>query len=257
MMRSKLLAANWKMNKVNSEALVYLEELKKLLDSKKTLLTDKKIEIVIAPPFTALSAVSAQIQNSIKLAAQNMHEAQNGAYTGEISAEMLKSVGCQYVILGHSERRTLFKETDESIHQKIVQALKNGLNVIFCIGEKLQERESGKTWDILKTQISKGLQDISKSDLSHVVIAYEPVWAIGTGKNATPAEVEEAHKFIRKTVWDLYDMDTASKTSIIYGGSVKPDNFKEISGQPNVDGALVGGASLDPKTFIEILNQMA
>lgn len=251
-MRRKILAANWKMYKTSEETAAFLQEFKNIFSNK------NNIEIVIAPPFTSLETAHKEIKgSSFKLSAQNMHGEDKGAFTGEISALMLKALGCEYVILGHSERRHIFLETDAQINKKNISALRHGLKVIFCIGEKNEERDSGQTNSVLEKQISLGLQGVSKNDLSKVVIAYEPVWAIGTGKVATPEQAEEAHRFIRKIFWDTFGMDSASQMSILYGGSVKPDNIKELSSQPNVDGALVGGASLDPKSFIEILKGMA
>ena len=251
-MRKKICAANWKMNKTSLEAIAFIEDFKKLLNFKTA------VEVVIAPPFTSLEGASKSLKNSsIKLSSQNMHFEEKGAFTGEVSATMLKNVGCDYVILGHSERRHVFGETDDMIHKKIGQAIKHALSVIFCVGETLDEREHHKTFEVLERQLSLGLKGISKEALSQVVIAYEPVWAIGTGKIATQEQAQEAHKFIRKKVWDFYNMEVASQMSILYGGSVTAQNFSSVATQPNVDGALVGGASLEVKSFIEILKQMS
>ncbi len=252
MNRRKILAANWKMNKTSSETSVFFKELEPLLPKKNT------VELVIAPPFTSLETASSLAKScGVSLAAQNMHWEEKGAFTGEVSASMLKAIGCEYVILGHSERRHVFHETDEHIHKKIKAALNQGLKIIFCVGEKLEERETNKTFSVLESQVKSGLSEVSKAQLKDMVIAYEPVWAIGTGKVAEPAQAEEAHRFIRKKVWDTYDMDTAAILPILYGGSVTAQNFKAISSEPNIDGALVGGASLQAKSFIEILNQIS
>lgn len=251
-MRQKILAANWKMNKTSQEALAFLEEFKKLFNFKSS------VEIIFAPAFTILESFSRAIkESSLNVCAQNMHWQDSGAFTGEISAPMLTSLGCEYVILGHSERRHLFFETEEMIAQKISQALKHKLKVILCVGEKGEERKQKKTFDVVKTQLLSGLKKVSKQNLISLVIAYEPVWAIGTGNHAMPEQAEEVHRFIRKVIWDATDMDTASQVRILYGGSVAPSNCKGIFEAPNVDGALVGSASLTPKTFIEILKQMA
>ncbi len=187
------------------------------------------------------------------LGAQNMHEAESGAYTGEISAAMIQSTGSQYVILGHSERRTIFKESDDLINKKLKAALKSGLKPIFCIGETLEEREKNITNDVLKRQVAVGLDGISESELENIIIAYEPVWAIGTGRTATPAQAEDAHNFIRNLIKDKYSKNAAENIIIQYGGSVKPDNSGELLSQPDIDGALVGGACLKADSFIAII----
>ncbi len=251
MNRRKILVANWKMYKTGAETLLFFEELKSLLPQKTS------VEMVVAPPFTSLEAASKLSKScGVKLSAQNMHWEEKGAFTGEISASMLKALFCEYVILGHSERRHIFHETDQEIHSKIKAALQHDLKIILCVGENLEERESNQTSSVLEKQLLSGLSGVSKAQLSQWVIAYEPVWAIGTGKVAEPAQAEEAHRFIRRKIWDTYDMDVAAALPILYGGSVKAENFKAISSQPNVDGALVGGASLQAKSFIEILKQM-
>lgn len=250
-MRKKVLAANWKMNKSGGETVSYFNELKQKLPA------NLSVDIIIAPPFTALKVASECIQGtSLHLAAQNMHWEIEGAYTGEISVSMLKELQCEYVILGHSERRKFFLETDERINRKIKTALTHHLKVIFCVGETLIERRQHETLSILKGQMRFGLDGVSKEKLRGVIIAYEPVWAIGTGEVASLAQIEEAHQHIRKMVWESYGMDAASWVSVLYGGSVTPDNFSDIALQPNVDGALVGGASLNANSFIEILKQM-
>ena len=239
------------MHKTPAETIAFVEALKKLLPQ------NNPVEIIIAPPFTSLESAAKAVKDTpYLLAAQNMHWETSGAFTGEISAAMLKAVGCTAVLIGHSERRRLFGETDEQIHKKMKAALSEGLRAIFCVGETLQEREARKMPLVLEKQLTAGLKGLSGGRLSHVIIAYEPVWAIGTGKVATAQEAEAAQKHIRKIIWDHFGMASASHIPILYGGSVKPDNFSEIAAQPNVDGALVGGASLDPKSFIEILGQM-
>jgi len=209
-----------------------------------------KAEVAVCPPFTDLQAVSALIKGSnIKLGAQNMYPKQEGAFTGEISPLMLRSVGVQYVIIGHSERREIFKETNDFINQKVKTALEYGLFPILCVGEKLEHREKGIMKDIIKDHVVNGLKDIPKEKALHIVIAYEPVWAIGTGKTATPEQAEEVHAFIRQLLTTIYDKPTAEAIRIQYGGSVKPDNAKELMGMPNIDGALVGGAALKADSF--------
>ncbi|MBN1380814.1 MAG: triose-phosphate isomerase [Deltaproteobacteria bacterium] len=243
------IAANWKMYKTVGEAVEFVKQLRSLLENS----SDR--DVVIAPPFTALQAVGAALKGSdIQLSAQNLHPEEQGAFTGEISAGMLLDVGCRYVIIGHSERRHIFGEEDEFINKKVQTALQHGLKPIFCIGETLEERESGITFDILQRQIGEGLNNVSTDDIGSVTIAYEPVWAIGTGKTATPKEAQDAQKFIRACVEMFYDPETAQKAVIIYGGSVKPDNIGELMAQPDVNGALVGGASLDSGSFAKIVN---
>lgn len=248
-MRKKICAANWKMNKTSLEAIAFIEDFKKLLNFKTA------VEVVIAPPFTSLEGASKSLKNSsIKLSSQNMHFEEKGAFTGEVSATMLKNVGCDYVILGHSERRHVFGETDDMIHKKIGQAIKHALSVIFCVGETLDEREHHKTFEVLERQLSLGLKGISKEALSQVVIAYEPVWAIGTGHNASPEQAEEVHAQIRGWLETRFDKTVAANIRILYGGSVKSDNAKDLTKQPNIDGLLVGGASLTVDSFSQIVN---
>jgi triosephosphate isomerase (TIM) len=211
-------------------------------------------DVIICPPYTSLSEANSLIKSTIiKLGAQNVYHEDNGAYTGEISPLMLKSVGCEYVIIGHSERRTIFKESNETINKKVKKSLDHGLKVIFCIGETLEEREQNITNDVVKKQVIEGLQDIDEKEISNMIIAYEPVWAIGTGKVATPQQAQEVHNFIRKLIEDKYSSGTAESLTIQYGGSVKPDNAKELLSQPDIDGALVGGACLKADSFIEII----
>jgi triosephosphate isomerase len=244
MTRKILIAANWKMNKTVKESLSFIKEFKSLIKTNN--------EIVIAPPFTALEEAKKAIKNTnIKLAAQNMHQEEEGAFTGEISAGMVKEL-CEYVILGHSERRQFFGETNKLINKKIQTALKHKLKVILCIGETLEERESNKTMDVIKTQIEGCLNGMN--GMENITIAYEPIWAIGTGKTATTEQAEEVHKGIRELLSKTYDKNTASKTLILYGGSVKPSNIENLIEMENIDGALVGGASLEPKSFSGITN---
>ncbi len=219
-------------------------------------LQDVKTEtgVIICPPFTSLESAGTLLKNStVKLGAQNMCSEDSGAFTGEISAGMLKSVGCEYVILGHSERRTIFNEPDELINKKVKKALDSGLYPIFCIGETLEERESGTTKDVVEKQIRGGLKGVTEAELANIIVAYEPVWAIGTGKTATPGQAQEVHAFIRSLITELYSAETADNLTIQYGGSVKPANAKELLSQPDIDGALVGGACLKADSFTDII----
>ncbi len=212
------------------------------------------MEVAVAPPFTALYAVRKELEGSpIQLAAQNLFWEEKGAFTGEIAPSMLREMGCHYVILGHSERRQFFGETDETVNRKVRATLSQGLKVIFCIGETLKEREEGKTFAVIERQMRGGLKDIRKEEMRSIVIAYEPVWAIGTGKTATPEQAEEVHRFIRKKLAKLYSKEIAEGVRIQYGGSVTPENVKGLMGQENIDGALVGGASLKSETFSKIV----
>jgi len=248
-MRIKVIAGNWKMNNDPNET---RDLISKLLAGLKNL--NSTCEVVICPPYTSLSEASSMIKDSkIRLGAQNIHEEENGAFTGEVSAKMLLNTGCEYVIIGHSERRTIYKESDALINKKIKRALKNNLKPIFCVGELLEEREKNITEQVIKSQVLKGLQDFSLNDLKDLIIAYEPVWAIGTGKTATPQQAEEVHLFIRTLLADNLSSEFAENLSILYGGSVKPDNSKELLSQKNIDGALVGGACLNADSFISII----
>ena len=248
MARKKLIAANWKMNKNIEESVSFIKEFKILVEKNNK-------DIAIAPPFTALIELKKNLNGTkIKLGAQNMHFEEKGAFTGEVSASILKDAGCEYVILGHSERRIYFDETDEMISKKIKMALKNKLKVILCIGENLEQRENNETKAIIKFQLENCLRNISNNEMKDIVIAYEPVWAIGTGKTATPEQAEEVHLFIRELLKKLYDGNISENIRIIYGGSVNEKNAKELLAMKNIDGALVGGASLDPKSFAEICN---
>lgn len=248
-MRTTVIAGNWKMNNDLKESEKLIIELKNLLNNEKP-----NCEVIICPPFTSLSEAAKLVDGSvIKLGAQNMHFEENGAYTGEVSAAMLKSVGCEYVILGHSERRHIFGESDEVINKKIKKALSAGLKPIFCVGELLEERENGTTNDVVKKQVLKGLAGVSADEMKNIIIAYEPVWAIGTGKTASPAQAQEVHEFIRDLIEIDYSLEVANDLVIQYGGSVKPDNAKELLSQKDIDGALVGGACLKADSFMGII----
>jgi triosephosphate isomerase len=248
-MRKTVIAGNWKMNNDLKESEKLIVELKNLLQNEKP-----NCDIIVCPPFTSLSEASKLLKGSqIKLGAQNMYFEENGAFTGEISASMLKSIGCEYVILGHSERRHIFGESDVVINKKIKKALSAGLKPIFCIGELLEERENGTTNDVVKRQVLKGLDGISAEDMKNVIVAYEPVWAIGTGKTASPAQAQEVHEFIRDLIEIDYSLEVANDLVIQYGGSVKPDNAKELLSQKDINGALVGGACLKADSFLGII----
>jgi triosephosphate isomerase len=244
-----IIAANWKMNKTVGESVLFVEQ----LSDKFAKMDDK--DIIIAPPFTALHPVAGVLKGSaLHLSAQNMHWDEKGAYTGEISAGMLIDVGCEYVIIGHSERRNLFAERDEYINRKMKTACKMNLKPIFCIGETLDERKSERTFEILQRQIKEGLNNILSDDIEQIVFAYEPVWAIGTGKTATTQQAEEVHHYIRKVIIDLFGRNAGANIRIIYGGSVNQKNIDSLMNQPNINGALVGGASLDFESFAKIIN---
>ena len=246
--RKLIIAGNWKMNKTVAEALALVDDLKRELGSV------KEVDVVVAPPFTALSEVSkATLDSNIKLAAQNMSENNFGAYTGEICAGMLKEFSIRYVILGHSERRQYQKETDALIAKKAVAVHAANLKPIVCVGETLAEREGSLTEKVLETQVRGSLAGLDREQAMETVIAYEPVWAIGTGKTATTQQAQEAHAFIRKVLASMYDAEAARKIRIQYGGSVKPNNAKELMSQPDVDGALVGGAALESRSFADII----
>jgi len=246
--RKLIIAGNWKMNKTVAEALALVGDLKRELGGV------KEVDIVVAPPYTALSEVSKSILDSnIKLAAQNMSENNFGAYTGEICAGMLKEFSVRYVILGHSERRQYQKESDALIAKKAAAVHAASLKPIVCVGETLAEREGGLMEKVLETQVRGSLAGLTKEQLAETVVAYEPVWAIGTGKTATTQQAQEAHAFIRKVLAGMFDADAARKVRIQYGGSVKPNNAKELMSQPDVDGALVGGAALEARSFADII----
>lgn len=246
-MRKKIVAGNWKMNNDLSAT----EELVAKLQKK---LPETDAEVMVAPPYTNLfTAFEALRQSPIEVIAQNMHFAENGAYTGEISAEMLKSVGVQTVILGHSERRAYFGETDDILAKKVDAALAKDMTVMFCFGEELNDRKSDNHFKVVESQLKNALFHLESSAFKHVILAYEPVWAIGTGETATPEQAQEMHKFIRETLAKQYNDTVAESTSILYGGSVKPTNAKEIFSQPDVDGGLIGGAALKASDFIAII----
>ena len=246
--RKLIIAGNWKMNKTVAESLDLANGLVRELKEV------KEVDIAICPPFTALSEVSkAVIDSNIRLGAQNMSQNGYGAHTGEIAAGMLKEFSTKYVILGHSERREYQRESDELIAAKAKAAHEAGLKPIVCVGEQLEERESGNTENVVGTQVRGSLAGLTTEEMLGTVIAYEPVWAIGTGKTATAEQAQEVHSFIRNLLADLFDADTAKAVRIQYGGSVKPDNARELMSQPDVDGALVGGASLDVRIFYELI----
>ncbi len=246
-MRKPLIAANWKLNNTVPDALKFIAAFTADLKSA------GGVDVVIAPPFTALYALGETMAGTeFKLAAQNMYWEDTGAYTGEISGPMLKDVGCAYVIIGHSERRQIFGDTNASVNKKLMAATRNDLDPIMCVGETLDEREGNRTWDVIGAQLKEGLKGIDLAALKNFVIAYEPIWAIGTGKTATPDQAQEVHGLIRSHLKDAYGMETAERTRLLYGGSVKPSNSRELLGKPDIDGALVGGASLDPQQFAAI-----
>ena len=248
MARLPFVAGNWKMNKTVGEALDLIRELKTAVSGV------KGVEVAVAPPFTALHAVHKELEgSSIRLAAQNLYWEEKGAFTGEISPLMLKEVGCQYVIIGHSERRQYFGETDETVNRRIKAALGQGLKVIFCVGETLRVREEGKTFSLIEKQMDGGLEGLDGQGMGEMAIAYEPVWAIGTGKTATPEQAEEVHRFIRGKIEKLYSREVSEKIRIQYGGSVTPENIKGLMNQPDVDGALVGGSCLKAESFSKIV----
>jgi len=246
--RLPFIAGNWKMNKTVEEALALVKELKGSLKEV------KEVEVAVAPPFTALYPVSQELKgSSIHLASQNLFWEEKGAFTGEISPGMLKECGCRYAIIGHSERRQYFSETDETVNRRIKAAFNHGLKVIFCIGETLQEREGKKTFSVVEGQLEGGLKGIGEKEMGQIVLAYEPVWAIGTGKTATPEQAEEVHRFIRQQLERLYSKRVSELIRIQYGGSVTPENVKGLMDQEDIDGALVGGASLKAESFARIV----
>jgi triosephosphate isomerase len=248
-MRKPVIAGNWKLYKTNAEA---VDLIAKLIPEVKK---NRDVDIVVAPVFTALTSVKKAITGTnIMLSAQDCFWEEEGAFTGEVSPKLLVDAGCSHVIIGHSERRQFFGETDKSVNNKIKAALTAGLTVLFCIGETLVEREAEKTFKVLKRQVTGGLAGITMDQLKHIIIAYEPVWAIGTGKTATDDQAQEAHAFIRTLVVGLYDQTAGNNIRILYGGSVKPENIKGLMAQPDIDGALVGGASLKAESFSAIVN---
>jgi len=247
-MRKKIVAGNWKMNMTTAEAAALVNALKA------DLANFREVEVVVCPPFTALGTVSELIQGThLDLGAQNMHWEKGGAYTGEISAGMLRELYCHYVILGHSERRQYFGETDEIVNRKAKAALASSLHPIVCVGETLEQREAGQVESVITTQVQGSLAGLSAKELLDSVIAYEPVWAIGTGKTASSEQAQEVHALIRKVMAGMHDETVAQSVRIQYGGSVKPGNARELFGMPDIDGGLIGGAALDAKSFIDIV----
>lgn len=248
-MRRKLIAGNWKMNKTADEAVALAKE---IVEKAKSI---SNADVMISPTFVCLSEVSKIVAGTnVKLGCQNMYFEESGAYTGEISADMLKSVGVEYVILGHSERRSIFGETDEMINKKIKKCIEKGLIPVFCIGETLDERKAGKEEDVVNSQTKNGLAGLSEADAAKVVIAYEPVWAIGTGETATPEQADSIHKTIRSTLGSMYSQNLADGMKILYGGSMNDANAKELLGKENIDGGLIGGAALVTDKFATIMD---
>ncbi len=248
MPRRIIIAGNWKMNKNIGESIDLANSIKR------SLYDIEEVEIVVCPPFTSLSDVNEiTMETNIKLGAQDCFWQTEGAFTGEVSAGMLKSVGCEYCIIGHSERRQLFGETNETVNKKLKALLKENIKPIVCVGETLEERKSGRTFDVIKDHVVNSLAGISKEEMVRTVIAYEPVWAIGTGVNATKEQAEEAHKYIRALLGQMHGDEVAKSVRIQYGGSVKPENIKELISQEDVDGALVGGASLKADSFVQLV----
>lgn len=249
-MRQHIVAGNWKMNCDLDETETLLEEIKQHLDER-----DKDVKLIVAPTFPNLYPAFKNLRNTpVEVAAQNMHQEENGAFTGEVSADMLKSIGVKSVILGHSERRKYFNETNERLAKKAGTAINHGLDIMFCVGESLEDREADQHFEVVKTQITEGLFHLDPSVWGRVTIAYEPVWAIGTGKTATSDQAQEMHAFIRKSIAEQYDNAVADEVSVLYGGSVKPHNANELFGQDDVDGGLIGGASLKAEDFFGIVN---
>lgn len=246
-MRTPIIAGNWKMFKTDAEARAFVDAVKGRVEA-------GGVESVICAPFTALSALVEVVKGTpLKVGAQNMHWEESGAFTGEVSGPMLKALGVEYVIIGHSERRAYFAETDETVNKKVQAALKYGLKPIICVGEHLEEREAGRTEEVCRVQVEAALQGLSADQVSDVVIAYEPIWAIGTGKSSTAEDAGSVIAFIRSRIASQFDAQTAEKVRIQYGGSVKPDNVREFMAQPDIDGALVGGASLEPDSYVQLI----
>jgi len=248
-MRRPVIAGNWKMYKTQAETRAFFEAFKPLVAN------STHADIVIGAPFTALgAAVEAARGSAIAIAAQNVHWEKEGAFTGEVSVRMLSETGCRYVIIGHSERRQYFAETDGTVKKKVVAALEAGLTPIVCVGELLAQREAGQTEQVLERQFREGLGSLTSEQISRIIVAYEPVWAIGTGRTATPELAAEAHRFLRQLAATQFTRERSNALRILYGGSVKPDNIKGLMAQTEIDGALVGGASLDPQSFASIVN---
>jgi triosephosphate isomerase (TIM) len=249
-MRTSFIAGNWKMYKTVADAVKYVKELRVLAQG----IDD--VEIVVAPPFLAVHAAAEAARSSnVIVAAQDLHWEREGAFTGEVSAPMLREAGAEYAIVGHSERRTLFGETDDAVNRKVAATFAAGLTPIACFGETLDQRQRGETMDVLDRQIKKGLDGLTSDQLAQLVIAYEPVWAIGTGLTATPAQAQDAHAHIRQRLKSWFGTEPAERCRVIYGGSVKPENIDDLITQPDIDGALVGGASLDIQGFFEIVSR--
>ncbi len=245
-MRKPIIAGNWKMNKTRDEALSFMYAVCEKVPS------NEEVETVICSPATNLRCLVKRQGPNLRVAAQNMHYAESGAFTGEISPKMLVALGVEYVVIGHSERRAMFNETDETVNKKTIAAIENNITPIVCCGEELEARENGTTNDIVKPQIIAAFNDISATDAEKVVIAYEPIWAIGTGKTATAEQAEETCAFIRSVLSEIYSQEVADSVRIQYGGSVTPENVKEIMSKENIDGVLVGGASLNPTSFLAL-----
>lgn len=250
-MGKNIIAGNWKMYKTNPQAVSLVRQLKRRLEKKPA----NKTMVIVCPPFTAISRVKDELKGSkIAVGAQNISWEEEGAYTGQVSAQMVKSAGAKYVIIGHSERRRYFKEDEKLINRKIKLALKNKLKVIHCVGETLEERKQNLTQDIIANQLEWDLKGVKASELKNIIIAYEPVWAIGTGKTATPSQAQEVHAFLRTLLDVFYTEGTGKKMSVLYGGSVKPANAERLLSQPDIDGALVGGACLAANDFMKIIS---
>jgi triosephosphate isomerase len=246
--RKKIIAGNWKMNKTSADGVALAQDIVAAVGKQ------ADVEVIVCPPYTAIEAVGKVVEGSnVRLGAQNMHHEASGAFTGEVSAPMLRAIFATHVILGHSERRSYFGETDESVNKKVLAALKNQLRPIFCVGESLAERESGATLKVVQTQVERGLEGVSKDLAATVVVAYEPVWAIGTGKVATTAQAQEVHAFIRGLLVKLFGEVVAQKVRILYGGSMKPSNAPELLAQKDIDGGLIGGAALEARSFVELV----
>lgn len=248
-MRRPIIAGNWKMFKTTSETSVYFQQFLPLIE------TSEHCDVVICPPFVSLPvAVMATQETRVEVGGQNLHSEREGAYTGEVSGAMLREAGAQWVIIGHSERRQYYGETDDAVNGKTCAAVLAGLSPIVCVGERLEEREAGETEEVLQRQFRVGIGRLTPEQFEEIVIAYEPVWAIGTGKTATPEMAADVHRLLRDEIREVFGDDAAAATQILYGGSVKPDNIKGLMAQDDIDGALVGGASLDPKSFASIVN---
>jgi triosephosphate isomerase len=249
-MRQPLIVGNWKMFKTVQETVFFIKELRGIVGNV------RDVEVVVAPPFTAIhSAAEAARNSNIAVAGQNLYWEREGPFTGEVGAPMVRDAGAELVIIGHSERRTLFGETDLIVNRKLRAAIAAGLIPIVCIGETLEQREANQTLDVLDSQVRQGLDNVTSAELAELVLAYEPVWAIGTGRNATPDQAQEAHAHIRTRLRQWFGADAADRCHILYGGSVKTDNITALMAQPDVDGALVGGASLEVRTFAEIIQK--